>query len=234
MTLKILITAVLFLCGIFHSLTAEEKTPDATSGIVIENGGLFNFGTYSANLEKKHTFTLINIGNDDLVLGKIRSTCECSALEPGKKILKPGEKTTLSGIIKAESVSGPYSKNIYIETNRPTAKLIKLTLQGNAVPLFTVEPSHFVYMGALKTGEKKTFQFKIRFNDKGAVLALPEIPENAEYSIEMERHETFYMLSVTLAPRKESDFFSVELLIAITAPLKWKPLIIKLNGKAIK
>ena len=76
---------------------------------------------------------------------------------------------------------GPYAKNIYIESDAALGKNIKLTLKGNAVALLKVEPSNFIYMGALKAGSKSVWKFKISCSNPETELALPVLPEDAPY-----------------------------------------------------
>ena len=227
------VLALLFLSVFSIPLYSTSSTAPQEK-FTISPAATVDFGTYPANEEKRLTFILKNTSTEKMTLGKIRTTCDCSAAAISKKILALGESTQITGIIHAESVMGPYAKNIYIESDAALGKNIKLTLKGNAVALLKVEPSNFIYMGALKAGSKSVWEFKISCSNPETELALPVLPENAPYSLKLERFQGYYQLTVDVQAGAPSDFFSVEFQRSVAKPDGWKPVQFKLAGRIVK
>ena len=86
------VLALLFLSVFSIPLYSTSSTAPQEK-FTISPAATVDFGTYPANEEKRQTFILKNTSTEKMTLGKIRTTCDCSAAEISKKILAPGEST---------------------------------------------------------------------------------------------------------------------------------------------
>jgi hypothetical protein len=80
-----------------------------------------------------HNFTITNTGGDLLKITSVRATCGCTAANPEKSDLKPGESTTIKVSFNSSGRLGPQVKYVYVNTNDPANNEIKLKIIGNVV-----------------------------------------------------------------------------------------------------
>ena len=77
-----------------------------------------------------HTYIITNEGKSDLVIRKVKASCGCTAIEPEKTVIAPGEKTSIKAIFNSRGKSGRQNKSITVITNDPLASNILLRIQG--------------------------------------------------------------------------------------------------------
>lgn len=78
-----------------------------------------NFGTIHQGDIVSTNFEMTNTGKSDLIIYKTKASCGCTASEPEKTILKPGEKTNLKVTFNSTGKSGQDSKSVAIYSNDP-------------------------------------------------------------------------------------------------------------------
>ncbi len=216
---------LLFICG-----RAWTESPE----IAVTSNQTVNFGTYQANLKKQAVFTLKNRGHAELIIKRIRKTCGCSATVLGKKQLKPGEHTTLTVYIKKNSLEGPYSKVIYVESNSPQQRFLKLTLTGKAVPLLKVFPKKNLYMGTLKVDNSYNYSFKLATTRKDIKLKVKVLKNNFPINSELQKNAEGFILKLKVSPKLKNNFMHAIIELNIISPSGWDPVKIKLRGKSIR
>lgn len=113
----------------------------------------YNFGDIVQGEEVSYPFTITNSGGDVLVITNVRASCGCTAAEPDKKELKPGESTKIKVTFNSKGRVGPQVKSVYVSSNDPDRKEIELKIRCNII-----------------LPEKKT--------KSGAILFLPETQYN--------------------------------------------------------
>ncbi|MAT58851.1 MAG: hypothetical protein CMF23_12835 [Ignavibacteriae bacterium] len=91
----------------------------------------FDFGDINEGDVVKHTFTIYNTGDDLLVIKDVKSSCGCTAALPDKKELKPGESTGVKVEFNSAKRKGQQRKHVYLTTNDPENKEIRLTFTTN-------------------------------------------------------------------------------------------------------
>jgi len=77
----------------------------------------FDFGDVPEGEKVKHDFTLLNSGDDILVIERVTASCGCTAAQPALDSLKPGESTTLEVVFNTSRRSGLQKKYVYVKTN---------------------------------------------------------------------------------------------------------------------
>ena len=96
---------------------------------------IVDIGTFAANQTIQHKIPVENISDKILYLQKIRTSCTCADVKYLKAQLLPGESTALNITLKANSLSGPFTHTIYVETDNPKQRFMRFLLNGIAVPL---------------------------------------------------------------------------------------------------
>jgi len=119
--------------------TAPEATPAVKPKIACDEPE-FDFGERSNEEKVEHEFILKNIGDAQLLIDKVRTTCGCTVAQLEKKELQPGESTKVKATLTLKGRQGATTKSISVESNDPETPVLTLTLKGTAIPPILVEP----------------------------------------------------------------------------------------------
>lgn len=110
---------------------SEEEMANAPS-IEVDNR-VFDFGEIQQGEKVSHTFELTNTGESDLILRKIRASCGCTAIEPEKKVIAPGESANVVARFNSRGMTGRQNKSVTIYSNDPHRSTLLLRLSGSVV-----------------------------------------------------------------------------------------------------
>ncbi len=100
----------------FSKLNAEELAKAPAAEFKETN---FNFGNIKQGDKVEHTFTVTNYGKSDLIIRKVQASCGCTAVNPSKNVIKPGEKTDIKVIFDSKGRKGRQNKAVTVITNDP-------------------------------------------------------------------------------------------------------------------
>ncbi len=104
------------------SLSQERKGPRIS---VVEPN--FDFGFAPEGAVMVHEYVIRNIGDEDLVIKRVRTTCGCATAPVKKTVLAPGEETTVTIIFNSTRYFHKTSKAAIISTNDPERPSEKIT-----------------------------------------------------------------------------------------------------------
>lgn len=119
------------------SATIEEDfshlTPDelANSPKILFEKTDFEFGTLKSGEKASYNFVFTNTGKSDLIIRKIKASCGCTATNPEKMIIKPGETSHITSTFSSAGKKGQQNKTITIITNDPAQSSVVLKVIGN-------------------------------------------------------------------------------------------------------
>ena len=170
--------------------------------LTISNQGKFDFGSYSAEETRTHTFTLTNLSRRKIKIIKIRSTCNCLINDVSASAILPDASLKIPISIKGNTVSGDFIKSVYLETDLPGQRFIRLELRGKALPFIQIKPAAQIYAGKLKAGREYVFQFELISSHPGIELATASSPE-----LLLSRTATGWEVRCKLTPSPESPVF---------------------------
>ncbi len=94
---------------------------------------MHDFGDILEGQIVSHSFEIINEGTADLKIDKVKASCGCTAVQPTKKLLKPGEKTNIKVEFDSQNRMGPQHKYVYVSTNDPQTPDLRLSFKANIV-----------------------------------------------------------------------------------------------------
>jgi len=92
-----------------------------------------DFGDIKEGATVKYKFTVVNNGTDILKIDRVASSCGCTAVQPEKNELKPGESTFVGAEFNSTGRMGPQVKYISIFTNDPATPLQQLMIKANVI-----------------------------------------------------------------------------------------------------
>jgi hypothetical protein len=138
----------------------------------------FDFGTISQGKSITHEFVITNNGGDLLRIDRVRATCGCTAAEPQKKELAPGESTKIKVDFNSTGRLGKQNREVFVYTNDPEKPEIKLTLTGNVLEEAAVKenagakiffPQTQHDFGVVKEGKIMDYTFKFKNTGKSTL-----------------------------------------------------------------
>lgn len=114
-----------------YSKWSEEQLANAPV-IEIDNR-VFDFGEIKQGEKVTHAFVITNKGKSNLILRKVRASCGCTAIQPEKKVIAPGESTQIIAEYNSRGMSGRQNKSITVYSNDPKRSTLLLRLTGTVV-----------------------------------------------------------------------------------------------------
>ena len=177
----------------------------------------FDLGRFPAWKAQARTFTVRNTDESAVNLLRVRSSCSCLVADFQPCALEAGEDTALTVTIPANSVSGNFSKAVFLETDAPGQEFLKLTVSGTAIPAVEVQPKREVYLGRLEAGKPQTVSFRLAPANPEMKLRLlpPEAPDCASQSELVQEDDGTYVLELKFTPDASRRFVLIQRQIAI-------------------
>lgn len=224
---KIFGTAIILLFS-FSLLSAQPI-------IEVEGGTTYNWGKVKPeDSPLKAEITIKNIGNEELVISKVRPTCGCTTAPLDKDSLSAGEETKLHISLRIGGNTGPIAKQIRIHSNDPKKSTEIITLKADVVRPISVSPKTFFQFKDMMVGsESHTALFLENTTPNNIIISPEEInPEELKVNIEKEYvlapGEKFELI-FTASP-KAAGFFKANVVITTSDPNQSK-LVIHGYGK---
>jgi len=114
----------------FTSLSAEalSRAPQAS----VDNPEV-SFGKMNQSEKFEYDFVLSNTGKSTLYIRKIRSSCGCTAAQPEKMAIEPGDSVKIKTVFNSAGKRGNQNQNITIITNDPKRSNLVLRIKGEVV-----------------------------------------------------------------------------------------------------
>lgn len=103
----------------------------------------FDFGQITNDKVVEHSFTLKNTGKSNLYIRKVTASCGCTAVQPAKTTINPGDSTAIKAVFNASGREGNQKKAITVITNDPKRSKSILWINAvvqNRIPSTTINP----------------------------------------------------------------------------------------------
>lgn len=122
---------------------------------------LHDFGQVYQGEKVLHTFTFDNVGDEPLVVDRVRSSCGCTAVLVSEKNLAPGSRGEIQANFDSTRFRGDVQKTIYLYSNDPDTPVMQLQIKGSVREIVAVTPAQ-VNFGHVPAEEKLTTQVVLR------------------------------------------------------------------------
>lgn len=99
-----------------------------------------NWGTIYDGEKATHVFNFTNVGDEDLVIDKVNSSCGCTAALVSEKLIPPGGKGEIKATFDSSGRPGQQTKTITITSNDPVEPSTKVTITGNVEKYLEIKP----------------------------------------------------------------------------------------------
>lgn len=125
----------------------------------------WDFGNKKQGEVLTHTFRFENVGDEPLVISRVRTSCGCAAAILSKKELNPGEKGEIQAKFNTQGYYGEQNKFIYVESNDPSEAVKQLMISASieVPPSPKIElDSYTTDLGLVLEGEELSTEFNIK------------------------------------------------------------------------
>ena len=95
-----------------------------------------DFGRVQQNAKLEKEFEIHNIGTEELTIGRISTSCGCTAALTSEKFVKPGESTTLKVTMESRMYKGEIQRTVSVASNAANSKITQIRVKA-----FVVESS---------------------------------------------------------------------------------------------
>ncbi len=121
----------------------------------------FNFGQIFKGQKIEHIYEFENRGKDILNIGKVKTSCGCTAAILTNNTILPGNTGEIRATFNSGSFSGNVTKSISVISNDPERPSYKLTISGKIIEDVIINPKN-INFGSVYIGEKinKTISIK--------------------------------------------------------------------------
>jgi hypothetical protein len=149
----------------------------------------WDFGKIKEDEKPVHVFTIKNIGREELIISRVRTSCGCTATMLSSDHILPGKSSELKVTFNPTGYKGLVKKDINIESNDPQIPNKKITIIAEVEPI--PSPQAFLSnsqwdLGLISQGDLPTFAFTIE--NKGEldlVINKIDISEYVQYDVEI-------------------------------------------------
>jgi hypothetical protein len=136
---------------------------------IVIPGPAFQFGTLAEGDKVEHIFTIVNRGDEPLVIDRVRSTCGCTGTLLSQKEIPPGASGEVKTIFNSNGMRGPVVKWVYIYSNDPANPKTGLQITGIVKPEIDITPGRLRLTG-IKPGEKREAHITLTNNSERTIF----------------------------------------------------------------
>ena len=130
-----------------NEVGSQLNTPGTSNGHPLAQASdpVYDFGDVYNGTMVKHTFRLKNAGTAPLIIGAVRTSCGCTAAQPTKSDLLPGEDSAIAVSFDTRADHGPTTRTITVSTNDPRHQQLQLTMRGDVKVQVETNPSLVIF-----------------------------------------------------------------------------------------
>jgi hypothetical protein len=114
----------------FSAMSAQEL---ADAPVIEVEAPEVDFGKLKQSEKFEHDFIVSNSGKSTLYIRKIKASCGCTAVQPEKKQIEPGESVKIKTIFNPAGKRGNQNKNVTVITNDPKRSNLILRIKGEVI-----------------------------------------------------------------------------------------------------
>jgi len=121
---------------------------------------LYDFGSALEGKMVDHVFKIKNVGQSELLIRGVKTSCGCTAAAPSKNHLAPGETADISVGFDTHFQKGHQVRTITAYTNDPTTPVAVMTMQGVVKQQVAALPEQVAF-GTVRKGTSATQEVMI-------------------------------------------------------------------------
>jgi hypothetical protein len=118
--------------GLLACLLGTPALAVAAPGLAVEPSS-FDFGEVRRQRTLSKEFRLVNLSDAELHLVRITTSCGCTVVETGARVVAPGESTLLRVELQTRDDSGRVLRTVLIESDDPERPRVLIELRATVV-----------------------------------------------------------------------------------------------------
>ena len=232
-----LVSALLVAVPVHDESSVEvAEEPEAPRPRIEFEEDTWDFGTIYQSAEVSHAFVFRNTGNAVLKIGKVRSTCGCTAALLAEREIAPGEEGEIKLTFRSGTMRGRVVKHVFVGTNDPLQPRVNLGLTGEVKVEVEVVP-HGIYIGKLEVGEAI---------ERSIAIYSPEVPSfrileiaashpalRVSDPVKLEGQHGRYRLNVQFGPVEEPGRVNANITLHTDLP-HTKKVVVRVYGEVVE
>ena len=165
--------------------TASGREAIAEAHPVISlSSNSYDFGTVAQGTKVVHEFEVKNTGNADLVIQRVSPSCGCTATQLASPIIKPGASEKMRVTFDTSGFMGDKTKSVLIASNDSTNPELVVTIKGQVLSSYTVEPSRVDFGEISPSSPPDARQRQVAFSvAEGSDLKITKVTSLSKYLV---------------------------------------------------
>jgi len=144
----------------------------------------YDFGTVAQGTKVVHEFEVKNAGNADLVIQRLSPSCGCTATQLTSPIIKPGASEKVRVTFDTSGFMGDKTKTVLIASNDTNSPEVTVTMKGQVLSSFTVEPSRVDFGEIFPSSSLPTRQREVAFSiAEGSDLKITKVTSLSKHLV---------------------------------------------------
>lgn len=192
----------------------------------------FNFGQIFKGQKVEHVFEFENRGKDVLNIGRVKTSCGCTAAILTNNTIPPGKTGEIRATFHSRSFTGKVTKSISVISNDPERPSYKLTISGEIIEDVIIRPKN-INFGTVHIDEKtdKTITIKSQTKTDFKIKKITPSKPFINASITEEKNGE-YVIKVALENNPEIGRFSGGIVLETNSRIQ-KKVVVPLFGEIV-
>lgn len=157
----------------FALLVAKDDShfpPDKADGPDLRfDSYYYDAGFLSPGERVLHTFDFRNVGNKEVVMSEVRTSCTCASATASSPIVPPEGKGQITVSFDTTGLLGSQRQTVYVHSNDPITPIAQLTVEALLKPNLLVMSSRSLDFGTVKKGVPTVREFYVRDPGDGSL-----------------------------------------------------------------
>ncbi|MCF6148124.1 MAG: DUF1573 domain-containing protein [Candidatus Kuenenia sp.] len=192
----------------------------------------YNFGKIYSGEKVTHKFKFKNLGNGELIIDKVKSSCGCTAALSSKKNLKKNEEGEIEVRFNSGKYVGKITKSIFVHSNDPVNPKVKLAIEVKIIEEVSVNPRR-INFGIVRMGGSCSQNIEIKTLPESDIKIL-KVETSFPYIKLTEKNKNESVCNYDVMLRGMEEFGKFNGFIFVHTDSKKKPRIdVPFNGEVI-
>ena len=166
---------------------------------------MWDFGSVFEGDKVEHTFKCRNLGNTDLVISKVESSCsDCLLSVSGPQTIAGGAEGKIKAILITDKQRRDIAKKLYVNSNDPISPVVPLIVTGYVRPAKLIFSPTTVKFGEPRRAETISQEVFVPSSEEDKITVTSVSSSSplvtAELSASADRERPGYIVTVTLKP----------------------------------
>jgi hypothetical protein len=137
-----LFISILSLHGLSQEKTSEKASNLPSPKLEFTGATTFDFGDIYRGQKATHLFTIMNAGNDTLLIKNVSASCGCTAAMASKNVVPPKSTSKLDVSFNSEGYGGRVHKTVTVESNDRANPTQQVNITGNVLAVLEPSPTY--------------------------------------------------------------------------------------------